>query len=414
MMRKTNFTLAAVLAVSLVACGQPGKDVAEEGAGQVAAGDYERGPHNGRMLRDGDFAIELKVFEDGVPPEYRLYAYRGDRPADPRQVSARVTIKRLDGEVTTFTFQPQEGYLRGNSVLVEPHSFDVEVVASAQGKTHRWAFPSYEGRVTIADAAARAAGIETETVGPRQVGETVEIIGRVELDPAGSAEVGAKYPGPVVSVHRNVGDRVGRGTLLARVESSNSLQTYSVYAPIAGVITQRNTNVGDIADSGPLFVISDPSRTVATFPIFPRDIERIRPGQAVQIRGLEGERTQGSVIRDFLPLAEMTSQAVTARASLPNRDGFWRPGMAVRGLVSVDQRSVPLAVRTEAIQQFRDFRVVFAKIGQTYEVRMLKLGREGPEWTEVLSGIKPGTVYATKNSYVIKADIEKSGASHDH
>lgn len=413
-MRKTHTIFAALLAASLPACGQSGEDSAEKEAGEVAAGDYERGPHNGRMLRDGDFAIELTVFEDGVPPEYRLYAYRGNKPFDPQAVRARVTIKRLDGEVTTFAFRPQEDYLRGNSVLVEPHSFDVEVVASAAGKRHRWAFPSYEGRVTIVDEAARAAGIETGTVGPQQVGETIEIIGRVELDPTGSAEVGAKYPGPVVSVHRNVGDRVGRGTLLARVESSNSLQTYAIYAPIAGVITQRNTNVGDIADSQPLFVISDPSRTVATFPIFPRNIERIRPGQSVQIRGLEGERSQTATIRDFLPLAEVTSQAVTARASLPNRDGFWRPGMAVRGLVSVDQRSVPLAVRTEAIQQFRDFRVVFAKIGQTYEVRMLELGREGPEWTEVLSGIKPGAVYATKNSYVIKADIEKSGASHDH
>lgn len=413
-MRKTHTIFAALLAASLPACGQSGEDSAEKEAGEVAAGDYERGPHNGRMLRDGDFAIELTVFEDGVPPEYRLYAYRGNKPLDPQAVRARVTIKRLDGEVTTFAFRPQEDYLRGNSVLVEPHSFDVEVVASAAGKRHRWAFPSYEGRVTIVDEAARAAGIETGTVGPQQVGETIEIIGRVELDPTGSAEVGAKYPGPVVSVHRNVGDRVGRGTLLARVESSNSLQTYAIYAPIAGVITQRNTNVGDIADSQPLFVISDPSRTVATFPIFPRNIERIRPGQSVQIRGLEGERSQTATIRDFLPLAEVTSQAVTARASLPNRDGFWRPGMAVRGLVSVDQRSVPLAVRTEAIQQFRDFRVVFAKIGQTYEVRMLELGREGPEWTEVLSGIKPGAVYATKNSYVIKANIEKSGASHDH
>lgn len=413
-MRKTHLMLAALLVAPLAACGQYSGDVAETEAGEVAAGDYERGPHEGRMLRDGDFAIELTVFEDGVPPEYRLYAYRNDKPVDPREVRARVMIARLDGEKTTFTFGPQEDFLRGSSVLVEPHSFDVVVTAASEGKNHRWAFPSYEGRVTIADEAARAAGITTATVGAQQVGETVEIIGRVELDAAGSADVGAKYPGPVVSVHRNVGDRVGRGTLLARVESSDSLQTYSVFAPIAGVITQRNTNVGDIADSQPMFVISDPSRTIATFPIFPRNIERIRPGQTVQIRGLEGERTQAAVIRDFLPLAEVTSQAVTARASLPNRDGFWRPGMAVRGLVSVDQRSVPLAVRSEAIQQFRDFRVVFAKIGQTYEVRMLELGREGPEWTEVLSGIKPGTVYATKNSYVIKADIEKSGASHDH
>ena len=45
---------------------------------------------------------------------------------------------------------------------------------------------------------------------------------------------------------------------------------------------------------------------------------------------------------------------------------------------------------------------------------MLELGQEGAEWTEVLSGIEAGTVYASENSYVIKADIEKSGASHDH
>ena len=145
------------------------------------------------------------------------------------------------------------------------------------------------------------------------MGERVGALGRVELVPPGSADVGAKFPGPVVSRHANLGDRVSRGALLARVESSSSLQTYSIYAPISGVITQRDSNVGDIAGSDPIFVISDPSRTVATFPIFPRDIERVRPGQAVQIRGLEGQRAQGSRIRDFLPLAEVSSQAVTAR-----------------------------------------------------------------------------------------------------
>lgn len=411
-MRRSYLIIAALLAAPLAACGQSGQNetVAE---GEEAA-EYERGPHNGRMLRDGDFAIEVTVFEDGVPPEYRLYAYRGDKPVDPKSVRARVMIARLDGEKTTFNFKPENDYLRGQGVLVEPHSFDVVVVANEGDNTHRWAFESYEGRVTISDEAARAAGIKTETVGPQQIGETIEIIGRVELDPAGSAEVGAKYPGPVVAVYRNVGDRVAKGTLLARVESSYSLQTYPIYAPISGVISERKANVGTIADSDPLFVIANPSRTVATFPIFPRDIERVRPGQSVQIRGLDGNRAQGSVIRDFLPMADVSSQAVTARASLPNRDGFWRPGMAVRGLVTVDQRDVPLAVRTDAIQQFRDFRVVFAKIGETYEVRMLELGQQGPEWTEVLGGIKPGTVYAAENSYVIKADIEKSGASHDH
>lgn len=410
-----RYALLAAMMIPLAACGtESGAPEAGEPGEAPAAGDYERGPHNGRMLRDGDFALELTVFEDGVPPEYRLYVYRDDKPLPPGEVEARVRISRLDGEVTTFSFRPEQDFLRGNATLVEPHSFDVAVTATEGGRRHQWQFPSYEGRTTILPAAAEAAGISTVVAGPAEIGETLEIVGRVELDPAASAEVGAKYPGPVMSVHRNVGDRVSRGTLLARVESSDSLQTYSIYAPIAGVVTQRNTNVGDIAGSEPMFVISDPSRTVATFPIFPRDLDKVRPGQSVQIRPLEGERSQGSVIRDFLPLAEAQTQAVTARAGLPNRDGFWRPGMAVRGIVTVDSRTVPLAVRTEAIQQFRDFRVVFAKIGNTYEVRMLELGREGPEWSEVLGGLKPGTTYVVENSYIIKADIEKSGASHDH
>jgi cobalt-zinc-cadmium efflux system membrane fusion protein len=88
--------------------------------------------------------------------------------------------------------------------------------------------------------------------------------------------------------------------------------------------------------------------------------------------------------------------------------------MALRGRVTINAVQVPLAVRTEALQRFRDFTVVFANYGEDYEVRMLELGRKSPEWTEVLSGIKPGTPYAAKGAFLIRADIEKSGASHDH
>jgi cobalt-zinc-cadmium efflux system membrane fusion protein len=88
--------------------------------------------------------------------------------------------------------------------------------------------------------------------------------------------------------------------------------------------------------------------------------------------------------------------------------------MAMRGTLQVNAQSVPLAVRTEAIQPFRDFQVVFANYGSDYEVRMLQLGRRGSEYTEVLSGIEPGTPYVAKGSFLVRADIEKSGASHDH
>jgi cobalt-zinc-cadmium efflux system membrane fusion protein len=58
--------------------------------------------------------------------------------------------------------------------------------------------------------------------------------------------------------------------------------------------------------------------------------------------------------------------------------------------------------------------VVFARFDDFYEVRMLELGRRNRDWVEVLGGIESGTRYVTENSYLIKADIEKSGASHDH
>lgn len=88
--------------------------------------------------------------------------------------------------------------------------------------------------------------------------------------------------------------------------------------------------------------------------------------------------------------------------------------MSVKGQVLIDEKRVPLAVKASALQSFRDFNVVFAKFGDIYEVRMLELGMGDGEMVEVLSGLKSGTEYVTENSFLIKADIEKSGATHDH
>jgi cobalt-zinc-cadmium efflux system membrane fusion protein len=106
------------------------------------------------------------------------------------------------------------------------------------------------------------------------------------------------------------------------------------------------------------------------------------------------------------------TQTIVARVLFS--DGAFLPGTTVKGEIVVNEVQVPLAVRTDAIQRFRDFEVVFAKVGDVYEVRMLDIGRRTPEWTEVLGGIEPGEDYVVTNSFLIRADIEKSGASHDH
>ena len=93
---------------------------------------------------------------------------------------------------------------------------------------------------------------------------------------------------------------------------------------------------------------------------------------------------------------------------------FFAPGTFVSASIEIGQFEVPMAVKRVGLQPFRDFTVVYTKIGNTYEVRMLDLGREDDEWVEVLGGLEPGSTYVTNNSYVLKADVEKDGASHDH
>jgi membrane fusion protein, heavy metal efflux system len=406
---KLKLTLALLLAVPLAACG--GSDAPSE-EGKKA--EEEKGPHRGKMLRDGDFAVEMTVFEDGVPPQFRVWPTRDGKPVDPKTVKLTVTLKRLDGQVEVFQFVPENDYLVGQGTVVEPHSFDYEVVAVENGKRHAWKYPSPEGQTKISEQAAKDGGIEIETVGPATISEMREVEGVVQLQTTARSEVRAQFPGKVMAVTKSVGQYVRRGELLARIESSESLQIYPVYAPVSGVIAERNANVGSVAYDQPIFVITDPGQTSVVFNIFPRDLGIIRPGMKVTIETLDGKVVAESRLGDYLPEGNAAAGTALVRASLPNRDGRWRPGMALHGRVTVSAYTVPLAVRTEALQPFRDFTVVYANFGEMYEVRMLELGRKTPEWTEVLSGIKPGTRYAAKGSFLIRADIEKSGASHDH
>jgi cobalt-zinc-cadmium efflux system membrane fusion protein len=412
-----KFSFAVVLlTLSLAACGRSEAPASHEEASHDASPteESERGPHRGRLLRDGDFALEITIFETGVPPEYRLYAYRDDKPLAANEVRASIELTRLDGEVNHFEFAPQGDVLVGNASVAEPHSFDVVVTAQFAGKNHRWSFDSYEGRTAIPTAVAQAAGVRTDVAGPATIHDRVRLMGRVALDANRFAEVRSRFEGPVRDVRVALGDRVTAGQTLAIVENRDSLRTFAVTAPFAGIVLARHTNVGDVAGSEPLFEIADLSTLWVEFNAFGADATRLAPGQAMTVRATAGDLATDTTLERLLPLASSVSQTIIARAALPNPDGRWRPGMAVQGEVTVAAREVPIAVKKIGLQRFRDFTVVFAQVDETYEVRMLELGEQDAEYAEVLGGLKPGTRYVTEQSFLIKADIEKSGASHDH
>lgn len=413
MIRLIHMRLAALALISLplAACGSdPGSGEADT----EAAAETPEGPHGGRLLTDGKLGIEITIFEAGQEPQFRVYPFWDGKPLDPGKVRLQITLSRLGGKVDRFAFRPLEGFLAGQGVVGEPHSFDVEVVAVVDGKRSRWAYESYEGRTTITPQAAEQGGIEVATAGPAAIGDARELYGTVELDPSARSEIRGQFPGRVVSVTKQVGDSVRRGELLARVESSESLQVYPVYSTVSGVIAERGGNPGDMTGGEPLYVITNPSATTVVFNIFPRDLGIVRPGMRVEVEAQDGRAVGATTLGQYLSEGNAEAGTALIRASVPNRGGWIRPGMTMRGRLIVNQENVPLAVRTEAIQPFRDFQVVYARYGNDYEVRMLELGRKGAEYTEVLSGIEPGTPYVTKGSFLVRADVEKSGASHDH
>jgi len=407
-------SLSAVLNLAFPAAVIAAEDHHAGGEHDAHEEEEAKGPRGGRLLEQDGFAVEIAVHEDGTDPVFRLYAWRDHEPVAPGEVEAAIEITRLDGETTLFPLHAEDGYLTSGKTLVEPHSFDVAVTARFEGRDYAWHYESYEGRTVIGDEAAGRSGIVTAVAGPGEIRIARDLAGRLAVLPGGHARVGARYPGIVARLAVEPGDSVRAGDVLAVVNSHVGSRDYDVRAPIGGIVVSRLVSVGEAVGESTIFEIANLDRVAAEFYVFPRHMDEILAGTPVDIVSLAGGRETAGVVERVMPVAEGRSEASIARVILDNAAGLWKPGLSVRGRATVDRREVPLVVRESAIQRFRDFEVVYAKIGETYEVRMIETGARDGEWVEVLGGLKPGTVYVSENSFLIKADIEKAGASHDH
>lgn len=269
-------------------------------------------------------------------------------------------------------------------------------------------------RTKISPAAAQASGIVTALAGEATVKDTVRLNGRVVLNQNRTALVKARFPGVVRSVKKAQGDSVEKDEVLATVESNESLQVYTVKSPIAGTVLARNSNVGDTAGDAPMFTIADMRELWVELHAFPQDANKLQAGEKVILSSHECEDVQTSSITSVLPITEASTQTLLVRTTVKNLDSHWLPGMSVNADVVVSSRDVPLAVKTAAIQRMEGKVVVFVKEGDSYEARIVKTGAADAEWTEVKSGIAQGEEYVSEGSFIVKADIGKAGAAHEH
>ncbi len=383
--------------------------------GEAHEEDFERGPHRGRMLRDGEFALELSIFETGVPPQFRAYPFDHGKPVPPQDLQLSVELHRLGGSVDTIGFAPQGEFLLGDKTVEEPHSFDVKILAERDGKNHRWEYSQVEGRVEMEPEAMLASGIVVEPAGPAVMQSILSLNGKIIANEDRLAHIFARFPGMVKEVRKHLGETVKKGEILAIIESNESLESYAVKSQIDGTIIRKHITVGEtVGPDVELFAITDLNTVWADFSVYRQDFPRLRKGQNIVVDA--GDETEPILtnLAYLSPIKTEHTQTMTARAALSNQSGQWPPGLFVKGNVVLEEFRVPVAVKLEALQTFRDWEVVFINVGTTFEARPVDIGRRDGEWAEVLSGLAPGEHYVTKNSFTIKADIGKSGASHDH
>lgn len=272
----------------------------------------------------------------------------------------------------------------------------------------------HDDGVKLTDAQVATAGIELLTAGPRELRDILRLNGMIQPNQEALVKVTPRFPGVIRGMRKRLGDKVKKDEVLATIESNQSLTTYELKAPIDGTVIDRDGTLGEFAsEARPLFTIADLSTMWIDFAVFRRDFARVRVGDLVSIDVDDGGPPIEARIDYVSPIGASDTQTAMARAVVPN-DGRLRPGLFVVGRVVLSARPVEVAVKTSALQTIEGKTVVFVREGDKFAAREVELGGRDADWVEVTFGVLAGDVYAARNSFVIKAEIGKAGAAHEH
>ncbi|MEP9375958.1 divalent metal ion exporter adaptor subunit IhpB [Aquabacter sp. CN5-332] len=272
-----------------------------------------------------------------------------------------------------------------------------------------------EGAVELNDAKLAAAGIGLETAGPETLRRKLRLNGLIQPNQEAVVQVAPRFPGIVREIRKRLGDKVNKGDVLAVIESNQSLTAYDLKSPISGTVVDRAVALGEyVSEQKPAFIVADLSTLWVDLSVYRKDFAKVRVGDPVQIDPEDGGAPISGQVAYVSPIGATDTQSALARVVIPNDGMRLRPGLFAVGTIVLAEKPVDLAVRANALQTVDNRTVVFVRNGDAFEPRDVELGERDGEWVEVLFGLMPGDVYAAKNSFVIKAELAKGSASHEH
>lgn len=272
-----------------------------------------------------------------------------------------------------------------------------------------------DGGVEMTDAKIAAAGIEVLSASGETLRETIVLNGILQPNQEALVQVTPRFPGVVREIRKRIGDTVTKGELLAKIESNQSLTVYDMLSPISGTVIDRQISLGEYAsEQKPAFTVADLSTVWVDMSVYRRDLPRVKMGDTVLIDVGDGGKPIEAKISYVSPVGSADTQSALVRAVIANEGLRLRTGLFVSARLILSAKKVPVAVKSSAIQTVENRNVVFVRNGSKFEVRDVELGARDPENVEILFGLLEGDKYAAKNSFIVKAELAKGSATHEH
>lgn len=197
--------------------------------------------------------------------------------------------------------------------------------------------------------------------------------------------------------------------------SSTALNRYELRAPFDGVVVEKHIALGEsVKEDANVFTLSDLSTVWATISVPAKDLNLVKVGEKVTVRATAFDAEASGTVTYVGALIGEQTRAATARVVLANPGLAWRPGLFVNVAVTSGETDAAVTVASGAVQAMEGRQVVYVVVPGGFQARTVEVGRSDGQRTEVVKGLSAGDRYAAANSFVIKAEIGKALAEHEH
>ncbi|HMN82021.1 MAG TPA: efflux RND transporter periplasmic adaptor subunit [Burkholderiaceae bacterium] len=190
---------------------------------------------------------------------------------------------------------------------------------------------------------------------------------------------------------------------------------FELRAPFDGIVLEKHVTLGEaVKEDTNIYTISDLSTVWANFNVAAADLNVVKLNARATVRAPSLDAESSGNVSYVGSLIGENTRTATARVTVPNPQGAWRPGLFVNVTIVAGERRAALTVPDEAIQTLDGKPHVFVKTPDGFQARAVELRGGDGQRTEVRSGLQSGEQVVGANSFVLKSELEKGSAEHTH